>query len=1222
MPIEARVARTAHDLQHVNRLRVPKFGVLNLHVEIPSGPASKTYLQEGFTPERTDGRDDFHFAPVAETAKIVYRIDDPLQQLTRGKLELFRQQNATAIWHHDLTPDQLRDGEHRIDWTGERLAASESFAPREDFPDNCITAQHSPYKLKLTLGSDRESRGAMVAWTYLHVLVHEIEVDIGPRTVLSQDRDKNLYDTLGNTLFGIDYAANGDPGARRAEGAIKEIRLLSNIFQTAVAEMANNTDFQQYQTAWGDGPNLPVFAKIWIKSSAGQRVQAPRACGGIKLLWDWEDVTEVTTQYNTDTKTFVDNTLNFDKQTTRPRGDNCHHERGGKRGPGSNKVFLVTAGVAPAAHVAPGTFPFKAEACPTRTFAALSTAWGSGLYAGQSGVLFQPSRMAGDAFKVTVYFAYEKKPDGRSFAIDELDTVPPLHTTVKKTLPATYQIWRRINVVNQKKKKASVPDFPIAPFQGYYERGYVRMIASTAVTTWPQAEYNTKVANAVTAIGNVVVTASIDSGSVGCGRLRRCVPQLQRLQDGAQGSAGLERCAAQHVARRAQRDSRRNRERLPRMAERNGRHDLAPRLRRLHLGAERRERLSHARSLQPGDEPRRDVAQRVPGEFPGDRPQQGGARPLRQRARLRRQREPARADRGARDRPRSVLRPRSGRRDGDRPSQHPGRARPRHRLAPLHDVVQLQRGEEVLRNVRFAAAWMGPKSLHQRLRQQPPALIGLAVAAACAASQPSADQSQERRTPVEIALSLPSHAFLAGENIELQVSLRNPGGAPAEVPDPFNAINWQPTYTVQGPGYPKGTTFSFRSAAMKSAAPEGDERDAVLLQLAPGQEVQEPVPLQQWVDLSAPGSYSVSARLRWRGIDVSSKPVNLRIEQPRPAGAHFVRDESGTRALWLQRGERGTSLYEQHFAQTDAAPGVVRTHVLMQVAQANNEATATFSTPTRNDPAEMLNFWRGYREASGLVALGPGPNPMRYPLQEDDRLIQDPFLVKTGELDAPILGLRRIALVRFPKPDVAGSPRELWSATVREPPLEAAAAERIDRAGGRRIAFTSWVQGGLHLWLLDAAPERASVTGPIRAGEARPLPGARPALRIEPDGAVRAVVLYQRTVKRAAGASVDLLAMLDARFRPDGAPAGAPTLTDLGDVPATITASAVGFLDSGDPIWAVQLTTGELWHSYAQQRLQKIAGTIVAPLELLPRGPDAYVLVLPKQGAPTLYALR
>ena len=474
---------------------------------------------------------------------------------------------------------------------------------------------------------------------------------------------------------------------------------------------------------------------------------------------------------------------------------------------------------------------------------------------------------------------------------------------------------------------------------------------------------------------------------------------------------------------------------------------------------------------------------------------------------------------------------------------------------------------------------------------------------------------------MEIALNLTRHEFLAGEDIDLQVSLRNSGTAPVEVPNPFHSTNWQPTYTVQGPGYPSGVTFSFRSAVMKSAAPQGDESSAVLIQLAPGEQTEEGVPLHQWVDLSVPGAYSVTARLRWRSIDVSSAPVNLRIEQPSPVGAHFVRDQDESRAIWLQRRDRGTALYNQVFSKLQAVPGVVRTHVLAPIAEAGADATAPFSTAVRFTSAELMNSWVGYRDAAGLVALGAGANPVKYPLHDQDRVVQDPFLLAGGEMDVPILRAGGLALVRFPKPGAGASPRELWSATVREPPLEAAAAERIDRAGGRRIAFTSWAHGGLHLWLLDAASDKAMVTGPIRAGEARPLPGARPAVRIEPDGAVRAIVLYQRTTKRA-GTSTDLLVLFEARFRPDGAPAGAPTLTDLGDVPAAIAASAVAFLDSGDPIWAVQLTTGELWHSYAQQRLQKIPGTIVAPLELLPRGPDAYVLVLPKQGAPTLYALR
>lgn len=475
---------------------------------------------------------------------------------------------------------------------------------------------------------------------------------------------------------------------------------------------------------------------------------------------------------------------------------------------------------------------------------------------------------------------------------------------------------------------------------------------------------------------------------------------------------------------------------------------------------------------------------------------------------------------------------------------------------------------------------------------------------------------------MEIALNLSRHEFLAGEDIELQVSLRNSGNAPVAVPNPFHATNWQPTYTVKGPGHPAGTTFSFRSAVMKSAAPQGDESTAVVLQLAPGEQIEEGVPLHRWIDLTVPGAYSVSARLKWRGIDASSAPVTLTIEQPNPGNAHFVRDQDGSRALWLQRRERGAALYNQAFAKLEPAPGVVRTEVLAPLAETVDGASTPFSTAVRLTTAELMNSWVGYRVPAGMVAIGVGANPIQYPLGDGDRIVQDPFLVSSGEMDVPILGPDRLALVRFPKPDAGGAPRELWSAKVRDPPLEATAAERIDRAGGRRVAFTSASQGGVHLWLLDAAADKATVTGPVRAGEARPLPGARPAIRIEPDGAVRAIVLYQRTARRPGTAPTELLMMLDARFRPDGAPAGAPTLTDLGEPPAAITAGAVAFLDSGEPIWAAQLATGELWHSYAARHPQKLPGAVVAPLELLPRARDGYVLVLAKQGAPFLYALR
>ena len=53
-------------------------------------------------------------------------------------------------------------------------------------------------------------------------------------------------------------------------------------------------------------------------------------------------------------------------------------------------------------------FPFKVEECPKpRTWAAYSYAWDHGKVACKTGVMFQPARMAGDAYKLSVYVAQD-----------------------------------------------------------------------------------------------------------------------------------------------------------------------------------------------------------------------------------------------------------------------------------------------------------------------------------------------------------------------------------------------------------------------------------------------------------------------------------------------------------------------------------------------------------------------------------------------------------------------------------------------------------------------------------------------------------------------------------------------------------------------------------------------------------------------------------------------
>jgi hypothetical protein len=501
--LELRVARTAHDLKHVNRVRVHGSGVASLQLKISDDLSSKTHLPEGYKAPK-EGKDEFLFAPGVEKPKIAWKIEDPLGALVKGRFELFRRGDKTPIWKLDLKPEQLKDGEHTLEWDGGGLTKS------DDFPDGYVTARFSPYKLKLTLPSDVPSKGALIAWTYFHVVLHEIKLELGPKKLLSQTRDKTLYDSLGGSLKGVHYDDKGVPGAELADGETKEIRLISNIFSTSNADMFDHTDFTEYETAWGDGPNIPVLATLKVRDSGGKPVDAPLAVGAVRLLWDWEDVAEVVSQHHAKAKTFISNAIDYNKSKTAPKGDNCHVDRGGKRGPVAKSVFPAQAGVAPAATVSDGTFPFKVEAGSSpdgRTFSSFSHAWGSGLYAGKTGVLLQPSRTAGDGYKVTAWFAWDLKADFKTPVLDDPKLVPPLHKHVKQEMPAPLQMWRRVDLVQYRKKKAALPNFPIDKFQGYYDKGHVRMVALAGIETIPKGDYNSKF---TAALSTETVKAAVD----------------------------------------------------------------------------------------------------------------------------------------------------------------------------------------------------------------------------------------------------------------------------------------------------------------------------------------------------------------------------------------------------------------------------------------------------------------------------------------------------------------------------------------------------------------------------------------------------------------------------------------------------------------------------------------------------------------------------------------
>src|SRR5579864_6004002 len=118
----AYVARTAHDLDHVNRLRMPEFSIESLCVKA-SGKQSKTYWPEwAFAPTAPSARsDDFHFCPEKETATIEYEIENPYALVGDARFELFCRFQKKPLWTLKLSKigeDTWIHGKHSISWDG------------------------------------------------------------------------------------------------------------------------------------------------------------------------------------------------------------------------------------------------------------------------------------------------------------------------------------------------------------------------------------------------------------------------------------------------------------------------------------------------------------------------------------------------------------------------------------------------------------------------------------------------------------------------------------------------------------------------------------------------------------------------------------------------------------------------------------------------------------------------------------------------------------------------------------------------------------------------------------------------------------------------------------------------------------------------------------------------------------------------------------------------
>ncbi len=317
---------------------------------------------------------------------------------------------------------------------------------KEMFPAGCLSVEHAPYLLKMTIAPEPDVAVEVgSAWIYLDVVAAEIRLSLGDENMLrsSPEGDKERAILREMREMGS-FPAN--------EESLAKVLLPSNIFSTNTDEwheLNQDVPFERYKAAWGNGPELPLFAEFLVRDSKGNAVSAPRAVAGSQLLWDWSEPLSPPLKLNggrtaEGDEAHINDYLERYTKGKAPssafsKGNNCHADHGGKGG-SSDALDRVLSLVS---HESRSGFPFEVRSPANRTWAAISRIQGEGPHAGKTGVIFQPSRMAGDSYRVSACWCYDSEGTGVGLLDDTQEDIP---VTLRGT-SGTFQVWRQLHLV-------------------------------------------------------------------------------------------------------------------------------------------------------------------------------------------------------------------------------------------------------------------------------------------------------------------------------------------------------------------------------------------------------------------------------------------------------------------------------------------------------------------------------------------------------------------------------------------------------------------------------------------------------------------------------------------------------------------------------------------------------------------------------------------------------
>lgn len=512
--------------------------------------------------------------------------------------------------------------------------------------------------------------------------------------------------------------------------------------------------------------------------------------------------------------------------------------------------------------------------------------------------------------------------------------------------------------------------------------------------------------------------------------------------------------------------------------------------------------------------------------------------------------------------------------------------------------------------------------------------------------------------PITFRLSSYKSHWLMGEDVQIDLIFENHSRKLVHVPDIENPHNWQPTLTLTGPGYTRPLHFNVGIGRLQPGPADQTYRALSLTGIKPGQTYERSPYLGKSVNLSRPGTYTLSASTQTSLGVVQATPFTFTMEAPTRASTGALEMQADLpdyvyfRTRWIVSSARKTQVMRASINSRDDDAGAPHFEegTPLAIATVGADALEPFAPWTDRTALgdEPDADWTGWRDAAFLYATQGLDNAeypklqllvyplLRLPLPGDARLVSHSLLSAGQALDVFALSADgcTLQMARFPKAEPqVGHPATVhpawaWGHPLPTPAQEAAAVLAPAHAGSTRHVVWTAQEGDALLVghvLAPATGQAPADAPPVTLPGAHALPGCRPAVRVDAAGVTHVAVLY------AADAGRRQIVLAELTYGADGKPAGAPLVTAQGALPGAASSGAVSYgVDALGNIrrdWLVVLADGRVVFRLAGRAPHGpvALGTAPAsPLELASLDAGTFVLTLdPKTGAgPGLTRLR